>query len=65
MSTIASVATVLASGVNPNWLNSERNAGLLCNVLIAAGVNMADIRGSSSSLPACMTIATIPFPLSC
>ena len=86
MPTMASIVAVLASGVSPNWLNSERSVGLLCSVLMECtrfrwyhriesnpiqffiysivGVSIVDIMGSSSSLLACLTTTTIPFPLS-
>ena len=63
--TMASVAAVLASGVSPNWWNSEWNAGLLCNVLVAARVSVEGIMGSFSLSPACMTTTTIRFPVPC
>ena len=57
-----SVATLRASGSNPNWLNSDLNLGFFWRVLTVLG--WKDHLDSSTSVGfPWITIATTPFPL--
>ena len=57
-----SVATLLASGPNPSWLNSDLNLGFFWRVLTVLGWKDPSDFPASTGFP-WITTATIPFPL--
>ena len=57
-----SVATLLASGPNPSWLNSDMNLGFFWRALTVLGWKDPSDSSASAEFP-WITTATIPFPL--